>query len=54
VPAFVFVTQDPDWRWGIAREDNLWYPTARLFRQTANGSWGDACAKVVAALDDFR
>jgi hypothetical protein len=29
----------PDWRWLLEREDSLWYPTARLFRQTTPDNW---------------
>ncbi|WP_296510442.1 tetratricopeptide repeat protein [Rhodoferax sp.] len=36
----------PDWRWLLDRADSPWYPTARLYRQTARGAW----AKPVAAL----
>jgi tetratricopeptide (TPR) repeat protein len=39
-----------DWRWMLDREDNLWYPTMRLFRQPRGGSWSDVIARVTAEL----
>lgn len=39
VPAWVALAYTPDWRWLLGREDSLWYPTLRLFRQTRLGDW---------------
>lgn len=35
-----------DWRWMLDREDSLWYPTARLFRQSANRDWAQVINRV--------
>jgi len=41
VPVWVALPLVPDWRWLLEREDNPWYPTMRLFRQTRYGEWDD-------------
>jgi tetratricopeptide (TPR) repeat protein len=40
----------PDWRWLMERSDSPWYPSARLFRQRADRSWGPVVAAVAKAL----
>jgi ADP-heptose:LPS heptosyltransferase len=35
----LLVPFSPDWRWLLDRTDSPWYPTMRLFRQTAIGDW---------------
>ncbi len=40
-PVWVALPFVPDWRWLLGREDSLWYPTLRLFRQTSRGNWQD-------------
>jgi tetratricopeptide (TPR) repeat protein len=39
------------WRWLIGRDDSPWYPTARLFRQSAPGDWSGVISRVVAELE---
>ena len=38
-PVWILLPFNPDWRWLLDREDSPWYPSARLFRQTAAGDW---------------
>ena len=45
-PAFVLVPFTPDWRWMAKREDTPWYPTLRLYRQTAPRDWKTVIARV--------
>jgi hypothetical protein len=40
----------PDFRWLRERDDSPWYPTARLFRQTKDGEWGDVLEKISEEL----
>ena len=51
-PLWVMLPFNPDWRWMVDREDCLWYPSARLFRQTAVADWSDVLRRVVAALQE--
>lgn len=36
-PAWIVPALVPDWRWIWGRDTSRWYPTVRLFRQTAPG-----------------
>jgi tetratricopeptide (TPR) repeat protein len=49
-PVWLMLPFVSDWRWMTRREDSLWYPTARLFRQTAPGDWAGVVARVSRAL----
>ena len=50
-PVWVMARFDACWRWLRDRDDSLWYPTARLFRQTSGGDWDGVLDRVLAALD---
>ncbi|MEG4802206.1 tetratricopeptide repeat protein [Microcoleus sp. ARI1-B5] len=52
-PVWVLLSFAPDWRWLLEREDNPWYPTARLFRQSQPESWQELFDEVQAALSLF-
>jgi hypothetical protein len=43
-PVWVLLPFFPEWRWLLDRDDSLWYPTARLFRQNAAGDWWEVMA----------
>ncbi|WP_230972111.1 tetratricopeptide repeat protein [Burkholderia pseudomultivorans] len=40
-PVWILVTHLSEWRWMSERDDSPWYPSARLFRQSAPGRWPD-------------
>ena len=52
-PVWILLQFVPDWRWLLDREDNPWYPTARLFRQDDTREWDNVIARVHAALHDY-
>jgi hypothetical protein len=39
-----------EWRWLIDRDDSPWYPTLRLFRQTAFGDWDSVFQRMADEL----
>jgi hypothetical protein len=49
-PVWVLLSQIPDWRWMIERDDSPWYPTARLFRQRSQGDWNGIVKQLEEAL----
>ncbi|HYC17333.1 MAG TPA: tetratricopeptide repeat protein [Pseudolabrys sp.] len=52
-PVWVLVTYVPDWRWLLGREDSPWYPTARVFRQSAAREWDSVITRVHGELGEF-
>jgi tetratricopeptide (TPR) repeat protein len=51
-PVWVLVPFAPDWRWMLDGETTPWYPTARVFRQSALADWGAVIARVASALQE--
>jgi hypothetical protein len=49
-PVWLALAASADWRWLRDREDTPWYPTMRLFRQTALGDWQGVFAHMAQAL----
>jgi hypothetical protein len=37
-----------DWRWLHGRQDTVWYPSVKLFRQSAPGAWAELLGRVAA------
>lgn len=53
VPVWILSRFDGCWRWLLDREDSGWYPSARLFLQTAPNDWKAALARLEASLRTF-
>ncbi|MEI9986877.1 MAG: glycosyltransferase family 9 protein [Aliidongia sp.] len=51
-PVWILLPAVADWRWGVGRAETQWYPTARLFRRSAEG-WPPALQQVAAALAEL-
>jgi len=49
-PVWLALKSAPDWRWFLDRTDSPWYPTMRLFRQTAAGGWDGVLAAMARQL----
>ena len=49
-PAWVALKQVPDWRWMMDRADSPWYPSIRLFRQSARNDWNGVFADIEREL----
>lgn len=50
VPTWLLLAHAPDHRWLLGRDDSPWYPSMRLFRQSAPGDWGGVIGRVRAEL----
>jgi tetratricopeptide (TPR) repeat protein len=49
-PVWILVPTAADWRWLRGRDDSVWYPHVRLFRQTTPGDWSPVLKIVEKAL----
>jgi ADP-heptose:LPS heptosyltransferase len=50
-PTWLLLPQNADFRWLRQRSDSPWYPSMRLFRQTAHGDWSSVAAQLDQAFD---
>jgi len=48
-PVWILLPHLADWRWMQEIETTPWYPTARLFRQSAPGDWAEVLVRVSEA-----
>ena len=49
-PVWLLLQRQADWRWQAAGSTSPWYPTMRLFRQTAQGDWAAVIQQVCREL----
>jgi hypothetical protein len=49
-PVWVALKQVPDWRWFLGRDTSPWYPSMKLFRQTADGDWTGVFAQMQSRI----
>ncbi|MBT3927754.1 MAG: tetratricopeptide repeat protein [Rhodospirillaceae bacterium] len=49
-PVWLLLPHAPEWRWQLERDDSLWYPTMRLFRQSQPGDWDGVFQRLSQAL----
>jgi tetratricopeptide (TPR) repeat protein len=49
-PTWILLPYTPDYRWLLDRDDSPWYPTARLFRQTATRDHAEVIDRVRGEL----
>ena len=52
-PCWLLLSHAAEWRWQLAATTSPWYPSFRLFRQTAPGRWMDLVNTVAAALASY-
>jgi tetratricopeptide (TPR) repeat protein len=45
-PLWLLLPFNADWRWGLARTDTPWYPSACLLRQPQPGDWAGVLARL--------
>jgi hypothetical protein len=45
-PTWILLPHTPDYRWLLDRDDSPWYPTVRLFRQTATREYAGVIDRV--------
>ena len=53
-PVFTALTVSPSWYWLLAREDSIWYPTMRLFRQPKHGEWNEVFQRIAKAAAEIQ
>jgi protein O-GlcNAc transferase len=50
-PLWMMLADVPHWIWFLDRDDSPWYPSARLFRQTAARDWASVVGSIRAEFE---
>lgn len=53
LPLWIPLVYKSDWRWGLDRDDSVWYPTVRLFREASPGDMQGVIARIRSELSRF-
>ena len=53
-PVWTLLRFAPDWRWLLGRDNSVWYPAMRLYRQHAPGDWSQALARLAQDFAALR
>lgn len=54
VPVWLMNSKITDWRWLLDREDSIWYPSMRIFRQKQLDDWSELLVRVSQELHIFK
>ncbi len=52
-PTWIMLPYTADWRWMLDRSDSPWYPSARLFRQNQERTWGPVLTHIGSDLSGY-
>lgn len=53
IPVWLLLEHEADWRWGSGQA-TPWYPSMKIFRQSARGDWRAVVDEVLAAFRSLR
>ena len=51
-PTIIMLSAWPDWRWGLGRVQDIWYPNSRLLRQTTLNDWQSVLSNLRFIISD--
>jgi len=53
IKTFGLISNIPDWRWSLDRDDSYWYDNLTLFRKKQNENWEDVIDRVYIEVKDL-